>query len=89
MGDELKLFLTELTASSIECSALLVETVGRRMILQYVNIHLQNKVIVSRHTTKIASKHVNEKKRENLAPCRHTDCLVLSPKPTTAFKHTN
>ena len=66
MGDELKLFLTELTASSIECSALLVETVRRRMMLQYVNIHLQNKVIVSRHTTNITSKHVNEKKSRTL-----------------------
>ena len=68
MGYKLKLFSTELTPFLIEVCELLLEAyclaVDDRDSSEFevtVNIHLQNKVIVSRHTTNITSKHANER----------------------------
>jgi len=32
--------------------------------------------------------HANERKN-NLVPCRHTNCPFISPKPRITFKHTD
>ena len=68
MGDKLKLFSTELTPFLIEVCGLLLEAyclaVDDRDSTKFevtVNIHLQNKVIVSRHTTNITIMHANER----------------------------